>query len=121
MDEFAIAFHRDTPLDYDRLVTDLHRAILVIARLGIETLADDIRAGGGLSLGILEAQAVGAAPELPGPFLRVLGALRHLVRALGDLSDTQPVPDLAGWNPRTVADYLLEAERAATPAAEASP
>ncbi len=122
MDEFGIEFTpRETPLAYDRLITDLRAAILVIARLALGRLNGDIRAGGTLSLAVLEAQAGGPAPTLPDEFLRVLGALKHLALALGCLSASHPVPCLGGWDPNTVTDYLLEAERAATPATEASP
>ncbi len=121
MDDFRITFRdRETPLDYDHLVSDLRRAILVITRLGLEALTSDIRAGGALSLAVLEAQAGGPSPEWPPEFLRVLGALKHLALALGDLSEKQPVPVLGGWNLRTLPDCLLEAERAVAPATEAS-
>ncbi len=112
MDDFRITFRdRETPLDYDRLVGDLRAAILTITRLGLGAINGDIRSGGPLSLAVLEAQAGGSSPEFPPEFRRVLGALKHLVLALGCLSPNQPAPCLGGWDPRAVADYLLEAER----------
>ncbi len=120
MDEFGIEFTpRETPLDYDRLVSDLRAAILTICQLGLERINADLRSGGALTLGIIEAQAGGPSPEWPPEFRRVLGALKHLALALGDLSEKSSVPDLV-WDPRTVADVLLEAERAAMPATEES-
>ncbi len=119
MDDFGITFHsRGGPDAAARIIPDLRRALLTVARLTLEALNDDIRAGGPLTLAVLESQDGGSSPAFPPEFRRVLGALRHLVLALGALSEKQPVPCLGGWDPRTVADYVLEAERAATPATE---